>query len=227
MTEQELQERTGRQTELLDFFRNRVSERKMRLLVCACCRASDPGLSLSRVVRSAVEVIENNVDGSATKGEMKKVSDAAMRAYFGSWPAVRDGAQVKGTWLARLVGWAATRTDEQFSRTAELMSQPTMWDNLGLSLVTLNQRIHCIFGNSDYPVVPELTWLTPTVRTLAETSYLERDTTEDSLNSSRLAVLADALEDAGCTDADILEHLRGDGPHVRGCWAVDLLLGKE
>jgi hypothetical protein len=39
--------------------------------------------------------------------------------------------------------------------------------------------------------------------------------------------LADALEDAGCTDADILSHLRSPGPHVRGCWALDLLLGKE
>jgi hypothetical protein len=43
----------------------------------------------------------------------------------------------------------------------------------------------------------------------------------------RLAVLADALEEAGCADADILSHLRGPGPHVRGCWVVDLLLGKE
>jgi hypothetical protein len=43
----------------------------------------------------------------------------------------------------------------------------------------------------------------------------------------RLPVLADALEDAGCADADLLGHLRGPGPHVRGCWAVDLILGKS
>jgi hypothetical protein len=42
-----------------------------------------------------------------------------------------------------------------------------------------------------------------------------------------LPILADALEDAGCTDADLLGHLRSPGPHVRGCWAVDLVLGKE
>ena len=42
-----------------------------------------------------------------------------------------------------------------------------------------------------------------------------------------LPVLADALEEAGCTDADILSHCRGPGPHVRGCWVVDLLLGKQ
>ena len=44
--------------------------------------------------------------------------------------------------------------------------------------------------------------------------------------SDRLAVLSDALEEAGCTDADFLFHLRSEGPHVRGCWALDLLLGK-
>jgi hypothetical protein len=43
----------------------------------------------------------------------------------------------------------------------------------------------------------------------------------------RLPVLADALEEAGCTISDILDHCRGPGPHVRGCWVVDLLLGKE
>ena len=42
-----------------------------------------------------------------------------------------------------------------------------------------------------------------------------------------LPILADALEEAGCGDAEILAHCRGPGPHVRGCWAVDLVLGKE
>jgi hypothetical protein len=50
---------------------------------------------------------------------------------------------------------------------------------------------------------------------------------EEEQAFDRLPVLADALEEAGCTDADILSHLRGPGPHVRGCWVVDLLLGKE
>jgi hypothetical protein len=47
------------------------------------------------------------------------------------------------------------------------------------------------------------------------------------LDAARLAILADALEDAGCTRAEVVEHLRGPGPHVRGCWVVDLILGKE
>jgi hypothetical protein len=43
----------------------------------------------------------------------------------------------------------------------------------------------------------------------------------------RLPILADALEDAGCDNGDILSHCRSPGPHVRGCWAVDLILGKQ
>ena len=61
---------------------------------------------------------------------------------------------------------------------------------------------------------------------LAEDAYEERELPAGTLDVTRLAVLADALEDAGCDQADLLAHLRGPGSHVRGCWAVDLLLGK-
>ncbi len=61
---------------------------------------------------------------------------------------------------------------------------------------------------------------TDSVSEIARTIY-------DSGDFSRLPLLADALEDAGCTDAELLGHLRGLGVHVRGCWAVDLLTGKE
>jgi hypothetical protein len=49
----------------------------------------------------------------------------------------------------------------------------------------------------------------------------------DSRDFTNAPLLADMMEDAGCTDPQILEHLRGSGPHVRGCWVVDLLLGKS
>jgi hypothetical protein len=52
----------------------------------------------------------------------------------------------------------------------------------------------------------------------------ERELPSGHLDPARLAVLADMLEEAGCTDADLLGHLRGPGPHVRGCWPLDLLL---
>jgi hypothetical protein len=65
-----------------------------------------------------------------------------------------------------------------------------------------------------------LTWNSGLVRRLAQGIY-------DEGRFSDLSVLADALEEAGCADADLLGHLRGPGPHVRGCWAMDLLLGRE
>lgn len=63
-------------------------------------------------------------------------------------------------------------------------------------------------------------WLTATVLAIAQAAYDERDW-------GRLHVLADALEEAGCDHADLLSHLRGLGPHVRGCWALDLVLGLD
>jgi hypothetical protein len=71
-----------------------------------------------------------------------------------------------------------------------------------------------------------LSWNDSTVVRLAQAAYEERCLPGGELDNGRLAVLADALEEAGSTDADILGHLRGPGPHVRGCWVVDLILGK-
>jgi hypothetical protein len=62
---------------------------------------------------------------------------------------------------------------------------------------------------------------------LAQAAYEHRTLPSGYLDPARLAVLSDALEEAGCTDADLLTHLRSPGPHVRGCWAVDLLLAKS
>jgi hypothetical protein len=81
--------------------------------------------------------------------------------------------------------------------------------------------LRCVFGNPFRPAsLPDL-WRTPDAVALARSVYDARD-----FGPQRLGVLADALEDAGCTDEGILSHLRGPGPHVRGCWAVDLVLGK-
>jgi hypothetical protein len=65
------------------------------------------------------------------------------------------------------------------------------------------------------------------MRRIAEEAYEDRRLPEGTLDPARLSLLADALEDAGCTHAELLGHLRSPGPHVRGCWAVDLVLGKE
>jgi hypothetical protein len=70
-------------------------------------------------------------------------------------------------------------------------------------------------------------WQAPAVAALARAAYEERALPIGHLDPARLGVLADALEEAGCTDPDLLGHLRGAGPHVRGCWALDTVLGKE
>lgn len=70
-------------------------------------------------------------------------------------------------------------------------------------------------------------WRSPTVTSLAQAVYDDRHLPFGLFDNRRLAVLADALEEAGCGNGDILGHLRNGGEHVRGCWAVDLILGKE
>jgi hypothetical protein len=84
-----------------------------------------------------------------------------------------------------------------------------------------------IVGNPFRPVSIDPSWQTPTVTNLATAAYQKRSLPSGKLQPARLAVLTDALEEAGCTNADILSHCRSAGPHVRGCWAVDLILGKQ
>jgi hypothetical protein len=62
------------------------------------------------------------------------------------------------------------------------------------------------------------------VLSLAQAAYEHRTLPAGTLEPARLALLADALEEAGCTSAAVLDHCRGPGPHVRGCWVVDLIL---
>jgi hypothetical protein len=82
-----------------------------------------------------------------------------------------------------------------------------------------------VFGPPFRPVPVAPAWQTRIVVQLAQAAYDERQLPSGHLDPARLAVLADALEAAGAT-GEIVAHLWGPGPHVRGCWAVDLTLGK-
>ena len=89
-----------------------------------------------------------------------------------------------------------------------------------------------IFGTLPFrplrPIDPAwMRWNGGTIIGLAWAAFQERHLPSGLLDNARLAVLADALEEAGGTEGDILGHLRGPGPHVRGCWLVDLFLGKS
>jgi hypothetical protein len=80
--------------------------------------------------------------------------------------------------------------------------------------------LHDLFGNPFRPVAFDPAWRTPTAVAIAQVAYDARD-------FAALPVLADALEEAGCDNAELLAHLRGPGPHARGCWAADLVLEKS
>jgi hypothetical protein len=87
--------------------------------------------------------------------------------------------------------------------------------------------LRCLFGNPFRPLTLDPAWRTPTICSLAQAGYEQRQLPSGHLDPARLTVLADALEEAGCTDPATLGHLRGPGSHARGCWVLDLLLGKE
>jgi hypothetical protein len=88
-----------------------------------------------------------------------------------------------------------------------------------------------IIGNPVRPCRPPpagvFAWNSGTLPRLAQAAYDDRLLPSGHLDPNRLAVLADALEEAGCQDSNILDHCRWPGEHVRGCWVVDLILGKS
>lgn len=102
---------------------------------------------------------------------------------------------------------------ETAARRAELVAQAAL--------------LRDILGNPFCPVRLTPAWLTPTAISLANVASATRHLPSGHLDPDRLAVLADALEEAGCTEQAVLDHLRAPGPHVLGCWAVDLVVAKQ
>jgi hypothetical protein len=148
----------------------------------------------------------------------------AFRIYWAS-----AGAATESTWgifhlRGRTLCTAYAGLDAAWGRAGVPSDDPTAWfsvlaaeDNAQASL--LRDVIGSALCNSSIDPL-WLSWNGGTVQQLAWAIYDER-------RFEDLTILADALEEAGCTDADILNHCRGPGPHVRGCWVLDLLLGKN
>ena len=193
---------------MLEFLDSKASERKLRLFGCAYSRQMWDLLT-EECFRDAIRIAEQFADGRVGKKELaaiKKLSGAALE---------RCGlAGVTGPrYCAIGSAWSCTRNPETaatyplwvFTEQAERISQVAVCRD--------------IFGNPFRPVAVDPSWLTSEVRTLAEGIYEDRA-------FDRLPILADALQEAGCDNEDILNHSRSDGPHVRGCWVVDLVLGK-
>jgi hypothetical protein len=214
--------------------------RKVRLFAVACSRRMWYLLNDVRLT-TGVEVAERFADGLATQEELSVVSNSLSTEDgigFIMLPSVPQGAY-------EAVGWTISASRDLYLseavsaadwiRSARVGHDPLPvreQEQRRLSLWKAEEHkqgylLHCIFGNPFRPVTIDTVWQTSTVVALANAAYDNRNMPAGTLEPARLAVLADALEEAGCTDADILNHLRQPGEHVRGCWAVDLLLGKE
>lgn len=188
----------------------RTTERQLRLVACACCRRiwhllTDEGSKL--LIEAAEQLADGLMSIERAAQLLESVSGPTARALEIDEYSVARSALISHPAINRAVPSLAATLAERGgrSREHEACAQTTLF--------------HDIFGNPFRPVSVDPSWLTSTVVALAEGIYQERA-------FERLPILADALMDAGCDHADVLNHCRGEGSHVRGCWVVDLLTGR-
>jgi hypothetical protein len=178
-----------------------------------------------------VEVAERFADGQATPYELGVATNAAIqvndkeRDQIGLapyWATSRRPAKTVANTSSRIVeveAMAAARAVQSTGR-EQAAAYNVARDKAAREQADLLREV---FGNPFRPAAADPAWLSwqgGTVRALAEAAY------EDQAFEI-LPVLADALEEAGCADAEVLAHLRSTGKHVRGCWALDLLLARD
>jgi hypothetical protein len=235
MTEQEWLSATE-PTAMLEFLRGKASDRKLRLFACGCCRRmwhllkepkermaveigellADDGVSLIEI-----EVIRQHIDwrerGAAKYAVYANANGAAEVMVMEVARALTDEAAVAE--VRRTLNEEGETADEAFTAGEEAYKS-TVAAVGRLEKASNAHLIRCIFGNPFHPISINPSWLTSTVLALANCIYEERA-------FDRMPILADALQDAGCDNEEILKHCRGPGPHVRGCFLLDLLLGKE
>jgi hypothetical protein len=220
---------------LRPLWRGKLSARRLRLFAVACCRRIEPLLG-SPLARSALEVAEQYADNradepelvaihTALETEIKRMADpftakyrAALAVHITTWspnflPRWAVAAAVEAA-NARM--YAAYENDPAARAT---------WATTGRAVRATEAAAQCdllrdIVGHPFHRLHSNPSWRTSNAVGLAEAVYGEQA-------FDRMPILADALEDAGCTNMEMLDHCRGAGRHVRGCWVVDLLLGKS
>ncbi len=204
--------------------------RKLRLYAAACCHRiihllPDP------VCGKALSALEDYIEGEIDKTSYLakyEAFDTVRRSRFPKYPTTDDGA-----WNALYC--AVHRRWREFFDTHFPAHSPIAQDRWRVAMViskdasvpigeqekeAQSKLLRCIFGNPFRRITFDPSWLTPTVKALAQAIYTDR--TFDAM-----PILGDALEEAGCTCDDILNHCRGQETHTRGCWVVDLMLGKS
>jgi hypothetical protein len=228
-------------TPMLEFLRGKASERKLRLFAAACVR-SHWDLLVDPRSRAAVELSERVADGHRPPKDLA----AAYRAAWAVVPLLPDrmalvsAARAAGRTVQRdayeagcftaneIVALHTELAEEGASSEAE--GERLYWTGKALGKGRLACLLRDVCGPLPFrPVAFDRRWLDwngGTVVKLAQSAYDERRLPGGTLELGRLAILADALEEAGCIDAEILGHLRGPGPHTRGCWPIDLILAK-
>jgi hypothetical protein len=202
---------------MLGFLRGKASGRKLRLFACACCRR-------------IWDLLDERGQVLVEQGE--RLADGARRATAAAGAATPPLRLKKDIHSPRYLAWlAATCTivsdvwvAARAARSHAAGGRPQFRDAEPREQAALLREI---FGNPFRPAALDPAWLTADVASLAQAAYVERELPGGRLDPGRLAVLSDALEDAGCVNDDVLSHLRSPGLHVRGCWALDLILGKQ
>jgi hypothetical protein len=197
-------------------------DRKFRLYACACLNDSRLIIRDERL-REAIVIFEGYAD-KLTTDEAFRTAKRQVRAIFDQALAF-EGPDGLGQHVASVVsdvmglrflpGWTPVWAREIGIRLPEF-ERHTQEVNAKYCRLLFD-----VFGPLPFRrMITASHWLTPTVMALAGGIYADRA-------FDLLPILADALEDAGCDNADILAHCRDPGPHVRGCWVLDLILGKE
>jgi hypothetical protein len=237
---------------MLTFLRDsgKLTERKARLFACACCRRVWHLLADERC-RQAVEAAERHADEGAGEQELAE-AEARVRAFVrAAWAEshpphrshpIYSRCPVSYAGFAALysaLGRAADSADAAATAVAAgvlagvLASYtPAARDSVvgarRAAVCSQTDLLRDLFRGPPRSVPPLSLCLLGTVARLAQAAYEDRLLPAGHLDPVRLAVLADALEEAGCNDPDLLGHLRQQGAvHVRGCYVLDLLLGKD
>jgi hypothetical protein len=199
--------------------------RKLRLYFAALCRAAWG--RLPPVCRALTEFAERRADSPRLPSAVVKEARHLAETLTTCWGNPEDVAEceraARALGLEVPVGGMKPVSDEDGKQLAWVTFlahwnevPPYRW------LAPAYHRADYVrdpFGNPFRPITFDPAWRTHTAVSIAERMY-------DARTFGAMPVLADALEEAGCHDADILAHCRDDASHVRGCWVVDLLLGK-
>lgn len=200
---------------MLRFVRGKVSDRKLLLFAAATFRRLVALLPDPRQ-RRGIDVLEQLAEGAITRGSCRGVVTQMRHA-------IPPDDWTPGSPPADDPHYAALMLYREFccsSIAVHAVEAPAaLADGTG-ERHEQARLMQCIFGNPFRPVRIESRWVTPTVVSFAQMIYEERA-------FERLPALASALEEVGCDDSGILSHCRNEGPHARGCWVTDLIIGSE